>query len=115
VRQPPFPSSYPIPTDILLSETPPKITLKLPVEKEEKEANGKAKDKKGKDKDKDSKKRPLLDVHGIPNEYEVSLPSHVVKNTYVFTEHERTWVAQPGEEGSAARRKRQKGECRVWG
>lgn len=57
------------------------------------------------------RKRKRLDVSGIPDEYEVVLPSHTVKNTYVFTEHIRTWVSQPGEEHSAAKRKRQKG---VW-
>lgn len=76
--------------------TPPKITLKLPAEE--------AKEPKA--------KRARLDVQGIPDEYEVVLPSHTVKNTFVFSEHERTWVAQPGSESSAARRKREKGESR---
>lgn len=83
------------------SATPPKITLKLPAEEEKPKGATKSEER--------ERKRARLDTTGIPDEYEVVLPSHTVKNTYVFTEHERTWVAQPGEENSAARRKREKG------
>ena len=81
--------------------TPPKITLKLPAEEPKEAKEPKA-------------KRARLDVQGIPDEYEVVLPpSHTVKNTFVFSEKERTWVAQPGEESSSARRKREKGEYHI--
>lgn len=79
---------------------PPKITLKLPIQEQgdEEPAN----------------KRARLNVEGIPDEYEVFMPSERAKNTYVFTEHERTWVAAPGEESSSAKRKREKGKLAVW-
>lgn len=79
---------------------PPKITLKLPVEEEEKKGNG------------PPNKRAKLNTEGIPDEYEVVMPSERVKNTYIFSEAERVWVAKPGESsGPSQRRKHQKGEC----
>lgn len=86
------------------SVNPPKITLKLPVQADEKPAGGAtAADR--------AAKRSKLDVNGIPDEYEVVMPSHHVKNTFVFTEQSRTWVSQPGSgESSSMKRKREKGE-----
>ncbi|KAL7423874.1 hypothetical protein Q5752_001459 [Cryptotrichosporon argae] len=57
-------------------------------------------------------RRPLAgayDTHGIPDEYEVTMPAERVRNTYVFTERERTWVGGRGESG-LAKRKREKAE-----
>lgn len=80
---------------------PPKITLKLPIQEEGAQEP--------------PNKRARLNVEGIPDEYEVVMPSERAKNTYVFTEHERTWVAAPGEESSSAKRKREKGEVQLGG
>lgn len=75
---------------------PPRITLKLPIQAPD-ENEGPA------------NKRARLNAEGIPDEYEVVMPSERAKNTYIFTENQRTWVATPGQESSAAKRKREKG------
>lgn len=77
------------------SVDPPVITLKLPVEEDKEPPN----------------KRAKLNTEGIPDEYAVIMPSERVKNTYIFSENERVWVAQPGSGEDSQRRKHQKGEC----
>ncbi|BEI84495.1 hypothetical protein CcaverHIS002_0410990 [Cutaneotrichosporon cavernicola] len=81
------------------STLPPKITLKLPTEDDKQPPN----------------KRARLNVEGIPDEYEVVMPSERVKNTYIFSENERVWVAQPGSGEDSQRRKHQKANPRLIG
>lgn len=83
---------------LTLSATPPKITLKLPTEDDDKGSKEPA------------RKRAKLNTDGIPDEYAVVMPSERVKNTYIFSEAERVWVAKPGSGGASQRRKHQKGE-----
>lgn len=75
----------------------PKVTLKLPAEDDKEPAN----------------KRAKLNTEGIPDEYEVVMPTERVKNTFIFSENERVWVAKAGSGEDSQRRKHQKGEC-VW-
>lgn len=60
------------------------------------------------------RRRDELDTRNIPHEYGVDMPGGLgaqVQNKFIFSEHKRTWVAEPGEaESGAALRKRQKGE-----
>ncbi|TXT13090.1 hypothetical protein VHUM_01491 [Vanrija humicola] len=79
------------------SKNPPYITLKLPVEEETEEDT----------------KRTKLDTNGIPDEFQVILNAERVKNTFIFTEKERTWVAQGGGESSSTKRKREKAHPRL--
>ncbi|KAL1407382.1 hypothetical protein Q8F55_006804 [Vanrija albida] len=90
------------------SKVPPYITLKLPVEDEEE-------DKKAEKPAGRPPKRAGLDTNGIPDEYEVILNSEHPKNTYIFTEKKRTWVAQGGGESSSTKRKREKAHPRLLG
>jgi hypothetical protein len=73
----------------------PKVTLKLPAEEDKEPAN----------------KRAKLNTEGIPDEYEVVMPTERVKNTFIFSENERVWVAKAGSGEDSQRRKHQKGEC----
>lgn len=83
------------------SKNPPYITLKLPVEEDEEKKPEKGASRPA--------KRTKLDTNGIPDEFQVILNTERVKNTFIFTEKERTWVAQGGGESSSAKRKREKG------
>ncbi|CAK9787439.1 Rap30/74 interaction domain-containing protein [Cutaneotrichosporon oleaginosum] len=78
---------------------PPKITLKLPSEEDKEPPT----------------KRAKLNTEGIPDEYEVVMPSERVKNTFIFSENERVWVAQPGSGEDSQRRKHQKAHPRLIG
>lgn len=84
------------------SSTPPTITLRLP-----KEAEG------GPDRPK--RRRDELDTHGIPQDYRVDMrqadsTDDRVRNKFIFSEQQRTWVGQPGGgESSTKKRRREKG------